>query len=456
MGRISINDIEKLIEVRNIPQAYKALGEYLQANPNDGRAYYFKGLCEHKAGQQKNALQSLLQAQIHLPADIQTLSILAKTYMALGDISQALNILLGAQKILLQETPSQIMPLNGTTIESHKQIYQDLANIYHHQNQPYQAVQILAGAEQLFPDDTYFTYLRGRLAAQQVPLWHIPMLAHDQRNDAYEKAIKAKVKTGDIVLDIGTGSGLLAMMAIRAGAAHVYACEGNSLMADMARDIVAQNGYSDKITIIGKHSSQIIVGKDMPQKADLLVTEIFDNAVVGEGVLPSMDHAWTQLLKPTAQVIPEQACLYGALISSPHFETYHTLGDVCGFDLSPMNTLSHPLGYKDVNFDFATAHGEKTLSKNFELYEWNFCKHPKMAFSKTISLDIIEDGKANGILMWFDLYLAENIVFSTKTPHPQDHWREVCQLLLKAKDVTKTQSVALKADYEHYFEFSID
>ena len=79
------------------------------------------------------------------------------------------------------------------------------------------------------------------LSAQPPPpqgrLWHFDMMADLGRNDAYDRALKALVKPEHVVLDIGTGSGLLAMMAARAGAKHVYAIEANESIAEKARKV---------------------------------------------------------------------------------------------------------------------------------------------------------------------------------------------------------------------------
>ncbi|CAN0510315.1 unnamed protein product, partial [Ectocarpus sp. 12 AP-2014] len=83
-----------------------------------------------------------------------------------------------------------------------------------------------------------------------VDRWHFRMLNHSARNEAYSRAIQRAVtdaaaaaagrnsEAGVTVLDIGTGTGILAVLAARAGASHVYACEVNSVLCDVAREVL--------------------------------------------------------------------------------------------------------------------------------------------------------------------------------------------------------------------------
>jgi len=71
-----------------------------------------------------------------------------------------------------------------------------------------------------------------------------------RRNAAYDAALKNAMRPGMRVLDIGSGTGLLALVAARAGAERVYSCEMNPAVADAAREIVELNGYSGKVQIL--------------------------------------------------------------------------------------------------------------------------------------------------------------------------------------------------------------
>ena len=72
----------------------------------------------------------------------------------------------------------------------------------------------------------------------RVPKWHIPMMNDDERNNAYLKAIKSAIKDNEYVLEIGTGSGLLSMMASDAGAKKVITCETSQPIAAAAKRII--------------------------------------------------------------------------------------------------------------------------------------------------------------------------------------------------------------------------
>src|SRR5262249_4286565 len=105
-----------------------------------------------------------------------------------------------------------------------------------------------------------------------VPRWHFAMMADRRRNESYDAAIRRAVP-GKRVLDIGTGAGLLALMAARAGAAKVTSCEEVPLIAERARQNTIINGLSDRIAVIPMKSTSISVPATMRERAQVLVTE---------------------------------------------------------------------------------------------------------------------------------------------------------------------------------------
>lgn len=84
---------------------------------------------------------------------------------------------------------------------------------------------------------------------------------------------------------LGTGTGLLSMMAAKCGADSITACEAFKPMSECCLKILASNGVADKIKVIPKRSTEITVGEggDMEQRANILVTEVFDTELIGEG-----------------------------------------------------------------------------------------------------------------------------------------------------------------------------
>ncbi|MEM6905872.1 MAG: 50S ribosomal protein L11 methyltransferase [Pseudomonadota bacterium] len=115
------------------------------------------------------------------------------------------------------------------------------------------------------PTDRLIWVLTDPLFYTQVPSWHWRMVADRARNRAYERAIRASLTPGMTVLEIGTGAGLLAMMAARAGAGHVFTIEENPLMAETARRTIAANGLAERITVIEASSQAVEVGRELPR-----------------------------------------------------------------------------------------------------------------------------------------------------------------------------------------------
>ena len=92
---------------------------------------------------------------------------------------------------------------------------------------------------------------------------YLDMLNDAPRNAAFAAAIAA-VAPGRRVLDIGTGTGLLALLAAAAGASEVTACEVFPPMAAAARATAAANAVrgGGRVRVVTKRSSELVVGSD--------------------------------------------------------------------------------------------------------------------------------------------------------------------------------------------------
>src|SRR4051794_6332698 len=101
------------------------------------------------------------------------------------------------------------------------------------------AVGLAARALALAPDHAEVRAIARGILSADVPSWHFAIIRDEPRNRAYEEALNRAVTPGSRVLEIGTGTGILAMMAARAGAAHVFTCEMEPAVALAARDVIA-------------------------------------------------------------------------------------------------------------------------------------------------------------------------------------------------------------------------
>ncbi len=216
-----------------------------------------------------------------------------------------------------------------------------------------------------------------------VPYWHFPMIADENRNGKYESAIVRAMnrKKNPRVLDIGTGTGLLAMMASRAGASAVTACEMIPHIAQPAGDILEMNGYGDRIQLISKSSLDLQVPRDMKQKANVLISETVDHSLLGEGFLVALKHARRFLLEDDPIIIPAGAKVYAAGIEI-RTEGIHDL------DFAPLNLLrlNHYTGF-DLN---RVKH--RRLTHEFEAISFDFYDREFKSDQRMFEIPVVMDG----------------------------------------------------------------
>ncbi len=252
-----------------------------------------------------------------------------------------------------------------------------------------------------------------------VPAWHFAMLDDTKRNAAYEAAIRRAVK-GKRVLDIGTGAGLLAMMAARAGAAHVTTCESIGIVAERAREIIAANGLADKITVAAKPSAELIPGADVKEPAEVLITETFASGVVGEGIFQTLEHAHANLLTPDAVIIPRAASVMGYLAGGTRLSGLLFVDRVAGFDLSAFNDFAP--SRLPVSFNGIPHHA---MSLDAELVRFDFSQRQFPRASSPHALEATLSGPCAGVLQWLRLELdAETRYENRPSPDAEfcGHW----------------------------------
>ena len=309
-----------------------------------------------------------------------------------------------------------------------------------------EAVRTLRRALAGNPDDKVARAALGQLFRDEVPAWHFPMMNHVLRNAAYDAAIRRAITPESLVLDIGAGGGLLALMAARAGARHVYACETRPLIAEKAREIVQANGLADRITIIAKHSSQLRIGEDLPRKVDVLVSEIVDAGLIGEGILLTLGHARRELVAENAAIIPRAGTLSAMLVESEALWHQDRVQITAGFDTAAFNEFSR-YGLRTLNvkhFD------HRLLSRPAELFRFDLTAAGFRPEARVIELPVRRSGTCHALMSWFDMNLDDRErVSSGPAAGPLDwHWMQVFHFWDPPRRVSSGETVRIAASHD--------
>jgi len=128
---------------------------------------------------------------------------------------------------------------------------------------------------------------------------HREYLADAVRVSAFRQAIEEVVTPGDVVLDLGAGTGILGLMACRAGAKRVYAVDEGPIIG-LAREIAWANGFQDRITHIKGLSTRV----ELPERVDVVLADQVGRFGLESGILEYFADARARFLKPDGVMIP--------------------------------------------------------------------------------------------------------------------------------------------------------
>jgi type II protein arginine methyltransferase len=257
-------------------------------------------------------------------------------------------------------------------------------------------------------------------AMQTIPRWHFAMLNDRERNDAFAVALERRLWPGCHVLDIGSGSGLLAMIAVRAGAGKVTTCEANPALAELTRQITTANGMAAVIDVVTMHSTDMRVGHELSSPADFVVSEIVDCGLIGEGLLPTLHHARRELLAPGGELVPQGGRILACLVESEAISRLNRVQHAAGFDVRLFNSVA-TVGHFPVRLN---TWPQRLLSAPVEVVRFDLQSDPLVDDSRLICMHPTTQGVAHGVVAWFELDLGAGVVLRNSPENIASHWMQ--------------------------------
>ena len=261
--------------------------------------------------------------------------------------------------------------------------------------------------------------------------YHRSLIADVGRLAAFERALAKVIRKGEtVVADIGTGSGVLAMIAAKLGARKVIAYEFAEIGA-LAERLVKLNKLRN-IELVPMRSTEIIE----PQRVDVVITETLGNYALEEFMVETMNDAAARHLKPGGVLIPgalEQmvAPVIGARCRD-ELVAWEQIGR--GLDFGPASVMSLNNAYVRKFPRAELLDGGRTAVTWDRL---DFHVRNRFARKGTGEWPIREAVTVHGLAVWWSAELVPGVVLSTSPLAAPTHWE---QLFLPA-----LEPIALKA-----------
>jgi type I protein arginine methyltransferase len=255
--------------------------------------------------------------------------------------------------------------------------------------------------------------------------YHRSMLQDLERVNQFRQAIASALQPGDVVLDVGSGTGLLSFLALQCGAARAYAVETGPVI-ELARRVATANGYADRIVFLHDQSTKIT----LPEKVDVIVSETIGNFGLDEGIVEWVTDAATRHLKPGGRLIPQSLRLFAVPLEVPklHRRVEEWSTAVCAIDYSGVGQFAtNQLHW----IKFAS---DSTLSEPQPWANVLLREATKDAASGDASFTCTRDGTLHGIGGWFEAELTPGVSLSNSPSSQTTSWSRA--LLLLGKPVT--------------------
>lgn len=269
---------------------------------------------------------------------------------------------------------------------------------------------------------------------------HEEMLKDEVRTKSYRDAIyqNKHIFKDKIVLDVGCGTAILSMFAVKAGAKHVIGVDMSTII-DRAREIVEVNGMSDKITLIQGKMEEV----EMPfPKVDIIISEWMGYFLLYESMLDTVLYARDKYLNPGGLIFPDKATIFMAGIEDGEYkeEKIGFWDNVYGFDYSPLKhtALTEPL------VDNVEMRAVVTDPAPVMTIDLNTVTTADLAFEAPFKLDVRRNDFIHALIAWFDIDFTachKPIRFSTGPHTKYTHWKQTVFYLREVLTVEQGEQI---------------
>ncbi len=236
------------------------------------------------------------------------------------------------------------------------------------------------------------------------------MISDRVRTGSYAEALRRTVRPGSVVLEIGTGAGIFAILACQLGAKRVYAIELQEII-QIARENAAVNACADRIEFIEDLSTNVT----LPEPVDVIVSDLHGTVSLYSRHIPSIIDARRRFLRPGGALVPRVETLWAAVVEMP----YHYDRMVGPWERNILDIPLAPgrrLAVHDIQRARPTLEELLAPPKLWATLDYSTIEDPDV--SGELSWTIERDGVGHGIVVWFNSDLADGASFSNSPGAP--------------------------------------
>ncbi|KAL1301891.1 hypothetical protein AAFC00_006071 [Neodothiora populina] len=274
---------------------------------------------------------------------------------------------------------------------------------------------------------------------------HEEMLKDDVRTRSYRDAIynNRHLFKDKVVLDVGCGTSILSMFAVKAGAKHVIGVDMSTII-DKAKEIVEVNGMSDKITLLQGKMEDVVL--PFPE-VDIIISEWMGYFLLYESMLDTVLWARDRYLKKGGLIFPDKATIFAAGIEDGEYkeEKIGFWDNVWGFDYSPLKhtALTEPL-VDTVDMKAVVTDPAPILT--LDLYTVTVAD---LAFNTAFKLNVRRTDYVHALIAWFDIEFSachKPVKFSTGPHTKYTHWKQTVFYLKDAITVEAGEQMSARLE----------